>query len=63
LKKEIEELEKKTNEPELRSYIFYPYTLVKDHRTGYEEGNVNSVMDGEIDGFINAYLVGESAKR
>lgn len=33
-----------------------PYTMVKDHRTGYEVGNINSVMDGEIDGFINAYL-------
>ena len=33
-----------------------PYTLVKDHRTGYEMGNVNAVMDGDLDGFINAYL-------
>ena len=33
-----------------------PYTLVKDHRTGFEIGNINSVMDGELDGFINAYL-------
>lgn len=41
---------------QIRSYVFCPYTLVKDHRTNYEEGNVNSVMDGEIDGFINAYL-------
>ncbi len=41
---------------QIRSYVFCPYTLVKDHRTGYEEGNVSSVMDGEIDGFINAYL-------
>jgi peptide chain release factor 2 len=46
---------------QVRSYVFCPYTLVKDHRTGYEEGNVNSVMDGEIDGFINAYLVGKKA--
>ncbi|MBQ8975696.1 MAG: peptide chain release factor 2, partial [Oscillospiraceae bacterium] len=38
------------------SYVFMPYTLVKDHRTNYENGNVNSVMDGDIDGFINAYL-------
>ena len=33
-----------------------PYTLVKDHRTGFETGNINAVMDGDIDGFINAYL-------
>nr|WP_206153169.1 peptide chain release factor 2 [Clostridium cadaveris] len=41
---------------QIRSYIFQPYTLVKDHRTNLENGNVNSVMDGEIDGFINEYL-------
>lgn len=41
---------------QIRSYVFMPYTLVKDHRTGYETGNINAVMDGEIDGFINAYL-------
>ena len=41
---------------QIRSYIFMPYTLVKDHRTGYEVGNVASVMDGEIDNFINSYL-------
>lgn len=41
---------------QIRSYVFMPYTLVKDHRTGYEMGNVNAVMDGDLDGFINAYL-------
>jgi len=41
---------------QIRSYVFTPYTLVKDHRTDYEEGNVNSVMDGDIDGFIEAFL-------
>ena len=41
---------------QIRSYVFMPYTLVKDHRTGFEVGNVNAVMDGELDGFINAYL-------
>ncbi len=41
---------------QIRSYVFMPYTLVKDHRTGYESGNIASVMDGDIDGFINAYL-------
>ena len=41
---------------QIRSYVFCPYTLVKDHRTNYEVGNVQSVMDGEIDGFIESYL-------
>ena len=41
---------------QIRSYVFMPYTLVKDHRTGYETGNIQAVMDGDIDGFINAYL-------
>ena len=41
---------------QIRSYVFMPYTLVKDHRTGFEMSNVNAVMDGDIDGFINAYL-------
>jgi len=41
---------------QIRSYVFCPYTLVKDHRTNFENGNVNAVMDGELDGFINAYL-------
>lgn len=41
---------------QIRSYVFMPYTLVKDHRTGYENGNVGAVMDGDLDGFINAYL-------
>ena len=41
---------------QIRSYVFCPYTLVKDHRTGYEEGNVSAVMDGEIDNFIYSYL-------
>ena len=41
---------------QIRSYVFMPYTLVKDHRTGFESGNVGAVMDGELDGFINAYL-------
>ncbi|MCL2086454.1 MAG: peptide chain release factor 2 [Oscillospiraceae bacterium] len=41
---------------QIRSYVFMPYTLAKDHRTGHEHGNINAVMDGEINGFINAYL-------
>ncbi len=45
---------------QIRSYVFMPYTLVKDHRTGFEMGNINAVMDGDIDGFINAYLKKQS---
>lgn len=45
---------------QIRSYVFMPYTLVKDHRTNFENGNINAVMDGEIDGFINAYLSAEA---
>ena len=41
---------------QIRSYVFMPYTLVKDHRTGFENGNIGAVMDGDLDGFINAYL-------
>jgi peptide chain release factor 2 len=41
---------------QMRCYVFMPYTLVKDNRTGFESGNIQAVMDGEIDGFINAYL-------
>lgn len=43
---------------QIRSYVFCPYTLVKDHRTNYEVGNVESVMDGDLDGFIEAFLKG-----
>lgn len=45
---------------QIRSYVFMPYTLAKDHRTGFEAGNINAVMDGDIDGFINAYLKASS---
>ena len=51
---------------QIRSYVFMPYTLVKDHPTGFENGNIGAVMDGDLDGFINAYLkcsaTGEWAK-
>ena len=45
---------------QIRSYVFHPYTMVNDNRTNYEIGNINAVMDGDIDGFINAYLVAKS---
>ena len=45
---------------QIRSYVFMPYTMAKDHRTGFEVGNIGAVMDGEIDGFINAYLKAQS---
>ncbi len=41
---------------QIRSYVFHPYNLVKDHRTNYEMGNIGAVMDGDLDGFINEYL-------
>lgn len=41
---------------QIRSYVFCPYTMVKDHRTGYEVGNIQSVMDGDLNGFMNSYL-------
>lgn len=41
---------------QIRSYVFHPYKMVKDHRTGYEVGNVDSVMDGDLDGFIESWL-------
>lgn len=47
---------------QIRSYVFMPYTLVKDTRTGYETGNIQAVMDGDLDGFINAYLKSEYSK-
>lgn len=63
VKKKEEELKKIQGEQsdiswgnQIRSYVFQPYTLVKDHRMNFEVGNVQGVMDGEIDGFIGAYL-------
>ncbi len=44
---------------QIRSYVFHPYKMIKDHRTDYEVGNIGPVMDGEIDGFIKAYLMNE----
>ena len=45
---------------QIRSYVLQPYTMVKDHRTGVESGNVDAVMDGGIDPFINGYLKWQS---
>jgi peptide chain release factor 2 len=60
-----EEMKNKTNSSkkkiewgsQIRSYVFHPYKMIKDHRTDYEVGNVGPVMDGELDGFIKAYLM------
>lgn len=48
---------------QIRSYVFQPYQMVKDHRTSYECGNMDKVMDGDLDGFIYAWLRGEAQKR
>ena len=48
--------EDRSGASQIRSYVFMPYTMVKDHRTNYETGNVDAVMDGDLDGFIFAYL-------
>ena len=41
---------------QIRSYVFHPYKMVKDHRTGYEVSNVDGVMDGDLDGFVEEFL-------
>lgn len=46
---------------QIRSYVFHPYNMVKDHRTSFEVGNIGAVMDGDLDGFVNAYLKGANA--
>ncbi|MFL8887734.1 peptide chain release factor 2 [Helcococcus kunzii] len=59
-KEKIEDIQGKYSQiswgSQIRSYVFQPYTLVKDHRTNYEVGNIEKVMDGDLDDFINAYL-------
>ncbi len=59
-KEKIEDLKGEQKEiswgSQIRSYVFCPYTMVKDHRTNYEVGNVQAVMDGEIEGFMESYL-------
>jgi peptide chain release factor 2 len=42
---------------QIRSYVLHPYTMVKDHRTDHEVGNANGVLDGDLDGFVHAYLM------
>jgi len=58
--KKLKEITGETSEngfgSQIRSYVFHPYSMVKDHRTNYEEYNTTAIMDGEIDGYINAYL-------
>ena len=46
---------------QIRSYVFQPYTMVKDHRTKIETGNISAVMDGDLDEFIEGYLRAEAA--
>ena len=48
---------------QIRSYVFHPYTMVKDHRTNEEIGNVQRVMDGDLESFINAYLQMKAAEK
>jgi peptide chain release factor 2 len=48
---------------QIRSYVFHPYSLVKDHRTGEEVGNVHAVVDGALDTFIDAYLRQQVGKK
>jgi peptide chain release factor 2 len=64
-RKKIEELEKGKMDiawgSQIRSYVLQPYTLVKDHRTSIETGNVEAVLDGDIDGFIEGFLRSRSS--
>ena len=57
---EINEIKGESSEigwgSQIRSYVFQPYTMIKDHRTGEESGNISAVMDGAIDNFISAFL-------
>jgi peptide chain release factor 2 len=45
---------------QIRSYVLHPYTMVKDHRTNHEMGNVQGVLDGDLDGFVRAYLLSQN---
>ena len=48
---------------QIRSYVLQPYTMVKDHRTNFESGNPSAVLDGDLDGFMNAYLVWDNNRK
>jgi peptide chain release factor 2 len=48
---------------QIRSYVFQPYTMVKDHRTNFENGNIQAVMDGDLNPFIDAYLRSPTRER
>ena len=57
----LSEIEKSKKEiawgSQIRSYVFHPYSMVKDHRTGMEKGNIQGVMDGDLDDFVKTFLV------
>lgn len=62
-KEKIDSIKSDHNEIEfgsqIRSYVLHPYSMIKDHRTGYETSNVNKVLDGNLDGFIESNLKGD----
>ena len=63
LKSKLIEIKERELLAKIPSYLFMPYQLVKDNRTSFESGNISNVMDGDLDGFINAYLKAESQKK
>ncbi len=61
--KSIAEINENTFGSQIRSYVFHPYSMIKDHRTNFESFNVDAIMDGDLDGFINAFLKSEYNKK